>query len=460
MVGDCVGLFVEVLCKQNLDKISIKEFVDKDITIINTSQYAYRLLTSDEISDYDSGFNREYFNDLDYDSENECKMGESRLHLNDKNNSIILGGINCIYDYKCNLSYQDNLISFLKNELGVSWAKNASTSLGKNSLKIYDIYDKNNSSRNINLTFDNKKTRGVLKFKNKVYKFFVKCDNMHCRIEKPIRINDETNETKIYFEEQIFNLSIYKLQNDFDIEIINPRINERYAYWYFINLNKPGNFDSITTVLTSYGGIRNVPDIESSEKIKVANPSPEVNIRLNKLHLLRNEEFDIIYEIKYTTSPNINNTIYVNFPSLSDYYSFINKTSNDGLEHDCSVPIKLNGKNAANIKKTIKYYDSGEYYLPGIMINGEYFLFQKEKVLMDTRFERYAQFVTLIWGITAFFLKDLIFPPEEAKKTYIESKRKRYTRYARYVAILVLLFGFIILVIWFFRDQPLSNYLP
>jgi hypothetical protein len=291
------------------------------------------------------------------------------------------------------------------------------------------------------------------------------------------------------YEERIFNLSVYDLQNDFDIEIVNPRINERYAYWYFVKFKNPGNFKSTTTVLTSYdGGVRNVPDIESSLPIKIKNPSPDVNIRLNKLHLLKNEQFDIVYEIRYPIRPNSARKVNINFPQLNDYYSFVNKTNNTEFENDKSIPIRLDDTNSANISKTIKYKDSGEYYLPGITINGERFPFQKETLIVDTRFERYAQFVTLLSGIIAFFFKDFIFPQEKKKnkirvlnggKGQAGGKNDQFIFFGidlgifrklnnmlsgairsilesiRIPIIIGLLLGSVIIVYWFYNDSPI-----
>jgi hypothetical protein len=442
LVGDSVGVFIEVRCKQNLNAISIKEFVDSDLNIINTSKYAYRLVTSDEISDYEGRFNNDYFKD--YDPVIELNTRDGKIHPNDKN-QLIIGGSDCIYDYKRNINYQHNLMQFLGNRLRVSWAENASTILRENEL---NIYDRNNNSCNITISFDKKKEFATLKFKNDTYKFIIKCDSMHCPIEKPIQLGSKMNSTALYAKDVLFNFSIYNLQNDFDINIVNPRMNERYTYWYFVKLSKPGKFDAITNVLTSQGGFRNVPDIDSSMNIKVADPSPEVNVRLNKLHLLKNEEFDIVYQIRDATQLNNHKTVCINFPSENDYYSFVNKTSNGELEQDCSVRVRLNENNLVNIEKTLKYYDSGEYYLPGITINGEYFPFQKEKVIVSTRFETYAQFITLISGIIAFFLKDTLLQG----KAENESKTRRKIRY---LTILILILGIVILLFWFSMDKPI-----
>jgi hypothetical protein len=441
LVGDSVGVFVEILCKQNLDSISIKEFVDNDLNMINVSQYCYRLKTSDEISDYGSGFNKEYFKD------GHSKREEDKIHPDDMKR-LTIGGSNCIYDKGSNISYRDNLINFLSDDLGISWAKNARTDLRGNALIIADI---SNNSDNITLSIDEKKEYALLKFKNNIYKFFVKCESVHCPVKTYIDLDDEMNATERYALEKILNLTVYYLQNDFDIKIINPRMNERYTYWYFIKLNKPGNFDSNTAVLTSYGGVRNVPDVESSLKIKVSDPSPEVNIRLNKLNLLKKEKFNLIYEIKYPTRPNFNNTINVNFPRLNDYYSFINITHPNELEHDLLVPYKLDEENHVSIPKKVIYNDSGEYYLPEIMINGVLFPFQKDKVFIDTRFERYAQFITLIFAVAAFFFKDFFFPPKDVKDAQCEIMKS-----ARSVLIILSLISFVILVFWFLLDTPIS----
>lgn len=490
IVEDVVGVFIEVLCKQNLDEIHIKEFIENGPNIINISSNCYRLLTADEISDYEGGFNRGYFDN--YKREDKSEIGNNGIHDNDLN-SIKTYGSKCIYDLKNNINYQNNLVRFLREDLKITWAENASTNLNGSRL---NVYNKSNNLQNITIILDNKKEYATLKLANIRYKFLVKCEDINCPSGEPITLADELKVVDLYSKQKLINLSIYTLKDDFDIYIKNARANERYAYWYYVRLNRPGNYDSSTIALISYGGTRNIPYIDASIKIKVANSLPNVNIRFNKLHILKNEDFDVTYEIKYARYSINNNTIVYNFPNLNDYYTFVNKTSNDGEVLITPNSTKLNQKNEAKINKRIKYLDSGEYYPPGITLNGEYFPFGKEKVYVETRFEKYVQLVTLIFGIITFFLKDKIFPsgnPNEINKKdprnnrlsgrnwknhpiylsvkdfktaihLIVLKVERYFGYAPMninLYQLILALAFIIIIIWFILDRPLSFfYLP
>jgi hypothetical protein len=413
LVGDAIGIYVEVVCKHNLAQMRIKEFVENELNIINTSENCYKLVSADEISGYDGGLNVQYFND------NDLKEGFDADEKGIHEIPIDLKGSNRIFDLKNN-SYQYNLTRLLSDRFGVNWAENASASFSENQniLKIYN--NKTNIYDNITIYLDKDRKHGILHFETKTCNFFVDCNAYHCPSGELVDMRDECGAIGQYAKENITNLSIYTLKNDFDIVLKNPRANQRYAYWYYVLLNEPGIFDSSTILFSSYNDIRDVPDVENSVKIIVSKPRPTVNVRLNKLHVLRNETFNITYDIKYARHPGYDRIIPVGIPSLHDYYCILNENGDRENNH-CSFPLTLGENNEVSKTKTLKYFDVGEYYLPGITIDGEYFPFQDEKIYVESRFERYAQFVTLLMGIVTFIfkdmIKDLIFPSEDMKES-------------------------------------------
>jgi hypothetical protein len=467
LVGDAIGIYVEVVCKHNLAQMWIKEFVENELNIINTSEYCYKLVSADEISGYDGGLNVQYFNDNDLNGGFEAdEKGIDEIDRNPMN----LKGSNRIFDLKNN-SCQYNLNRFLSDRFGVIWAENASASFSKNQ-NILRIYNKTNAYDNITVYLDKDRKHGILNFENKNYKFFVDCNAYHCPSGEPVDMRDDCGAIGQYSEENITNLSIYTLKNDFDIVLKNPRANERYAYWYYVLLNEPGTFDSSTILFSSYNNVRDVPDVETSAKIIVSKPRPTVNIRLNKLHILRNETFNITYEIKYARHPGYDRNISASIPSLHDYYCLLNENGDRENNH-CSFPLTLSENNEASKTKTLKYFDIGEYYLPGITIDGEYFPFQDEKIYVESRFERYAQFVTLLMGIITFIfrdmIKDLIFPPNGYKKalTPIPGGVRRTNKNVlidiinKIVKFLPIAAPILIIIIiyWFISDKPLDLWL-
>ena len=474
LVGDTIGVYVEVLCKRNMNKVCIKEFAKNDIDILNISKYCYKLKTAEEIIEYEGRINKEYFEDID--SGNELKNGESKIHENDKF-PIKLDGSICIFDKKNRFNYKDNLTKFLKEFLSIPFADNVNATLNT-AEDILNLYNMSNSSQNISIYLDKKREHAILRFENTTYKFFVKCNDINCPSGESIPLSDDLCAISLLAKRIITNLSIYTIQKDFDIEINEPRANDRYVYWYYIKLDKPGNYEFSTIALTSYGNVRDIPDICISEKIRVSNPSPVVNIRLNKIHFLKNEEFNITYEIKYKCHNTINNIISVNFLNFTSYYSFLNKSSHDGIEHNFPIiPLGLDKKKGTNITRRLKYGDAGEYYLPVITINGEDFPFQNERVFVDTRFERYAQLVTLILGIIGFFMKDLIFPLRKSnEKDNGDPKSKQLSGNsskpdqavsdsdaminAKKIILIILAIIFIIIVYWFMIDKPFLYYFP
>jgi hypothetical protein len=108
--GDIVGFFVEI--KNNgidLNKIYIKESVDEGLEIVNISKNAYVLDNLDEISNYRTKLNKNYYSDIN-DSALNCsiKIDQDDL-LNIK--------MNCgDYLFNCNdtESNHENIARFLK----------------------------------------------------------------------------------------------------------------------------------------------------------------------------------------------------------------------------------------------------------------------------------------------------------------------------------------------------------
>jgi hypothetical protein len=445
-VGDDIGVFVEIRCKaQGLNSIKVKEFVSDNLNIINCSTYCYRLVSQEEIRDYMSRSNKEYFKSFYYDSKinNEKVHWSDRYYINMKPGYRILSWNNFSND-----TSKKSMENFLKDIINIPWGSHAEYKYLSSSPKnrsLY-IYNSNNASEKINLIFDASGKNAILQQNDLSY--ILKADSE----------------------------SLYGLNNEFDISIDKPRANERYVYWYFIESNKPGFYDSMTTIMSSGRAARDYLDVDFPIPINISYPKPEVSVGLKKLNLLRNEEVDIEYEIKFKEIQT-NITKRIEFSPISQFYVFIPK--NTTYSYGNQLSFNLSMVNISNpIDRTIKYPNDGEYNLPPIRIDGELYPFQTYSVIVETRFEKYGALIGLIFMLITFLMKDIlngiVFPSGKSKGSTSRSlpwsgiddqlalndarpsigKELIKTFKNNFRALVVLMIFIILPIYWIIFDQP------
>jgi hypothetical protein len=364
--GDIVGVFVEAKnMGQVLKHVAIKEFVDGDGDIINISKNCYILDTLDEISDYESRMNKDYYSDLD-DGSGNCNGSIHYIDLLD----IQMGNGDYLFDLINFKNYKNNIYKFTCKNFGTQWL-NLTINKTKDAQSIC-IKESFNSSKEINITLDRKREYAKFKLDNITYK---------CKFN---------------------NGNIYKLKNDFGININELGSKQRLAYWYYVKLNKPGDFDFSTIARYWINEISDFRDIDSSSKIKVTNPMPNVNTDINKLHLLNNEKIRLSYNITYLNRP-IDNIVKIELKKKS-YYTILEQSGPNYYTYPRDFSM---GK---YLDKTIEisYPNDGEYFLPEIIIDGINYPFTNEKVLVETKAQKNANLVAIIIGIILFLLGDLV----------------------------------------------------
>ncbi len=357
--GDILAIYVEIKnMGKELEHINIKEFVDDDLEIINTSNNAYILDTLDEISDYKSKINKLYYIDIN------CEENDNTDH-----SDILNIKMDC-KDYLFNWTYSRAnhcvIRDVLKEKMDLDWS-NITIDRLKDGENI--CIRNNNSSEKLNMVFDKKMNYAKLEYNNLVYK---------------IKVNST---------------AAFQLSNEFDIEIDNLDGKDRVVYWYYVKLRKPGDFHASTIFRYWVKQNSNFLDVDKFSEIKIIRPKPNVDIDINRINLLKNEdEVNITYKITYDDRP-IDNIINVDFIDKSTY--------NEIKQYGNNSFIYLRDFNVGKpITKTIKisYPFEGEYYPPEIIINGDVYPFTKEKIIVETRFGKYANLVALILAIVLFFI--------------------------------------------------------
>lgn len=358
--GDVVAIFVEVKnMGTKLKHITIKEYVDSRLDIISISKNAYILEELDEIANYRSQSENCYNQNMDTININGCDLLDIKMDFGD-------------YLFNHNLSdrSRNHVTQFLNENFDINWT-NITIHKSKDG-KILLIRNNQDPTKTVKVTFDVKKEYAKLEFNNITYKFRVDSRN------------------------------IYKLPNHFDIHIDTLERKDRIAYWYYIKLNEIGDFDASTIFRYWVEESSHFLDVDKFVTIRVVKPTLNVDVDINRLNLLKNEDsVNITYKITYMDRP-INNTVKLDFVKKSSYTE-IERYGPEMYIYPRDIHV------GEPFTKTIKisYPNEGEYFSPEIIINGEIFPFTKEKILVETRFGKYANLVALIMAIVLFFIGDL-----------------------------------------------------
>jgi hypothetical protein len=359
--GDVVAIFVEVKNMGiELKNINIKEYVGNGLSIINSSKNAYILKDQDEIVDYKCGSNKCYY----FDIENYTKECDSTEPIDIK---MDIGAY--LFNQNDSERNRNNVTKFLNDNFDINWT-NITIHKSKDT-KILRIRNNQDSSKEINITFDKKKKYAKLEFNNIACKF---------------RVNSQ---------------NIYKLSNDFDIPIDKLERKDRVAYWYYAKLDKIGDFDATTIFRYWVEENSHFLDVDKSVTINVVKPTINVDVDINRLNLLKNEDsVNITYKITYMNRP-IGNAVKLDFVKKSSYTE-IERYGPDTYVYPKDIHV------GEPFTKTIKisYPSEGEYFSHEIIINEDIYPFTKEKILVETRFGKYANLVALIMAIVLFFIGD------------------------------------------------------
>ena len=169
---------------------------------------------------------------------------------------------------------------------------------------------------------------------------------------------------------------------------------ERLIYCYSIRPKSAGTFLIDTIARTPY-----FTDIDEGTKLNVGKAGLyDVNIIPSKNKVFQKEPFQVYYTITYLGEGQTSATI--------NSESNINKSFN--YENAFNSKLNLSKYESGLVLANLSYTRKGSYTLPGIYIDGSYYV-EDKTIIVDSFFERYWQFfqvvlllVTIISSVFAF----------------------------------------------------------
>lgn len=420
-VGDIICILVEVIhnrrttedneqnIHRNIEDIYIQEAVDNDLDIINISKNCYKLYTLEDINSYKNNYN----------------CDSNYVYANEDNHIFDITTYKG--DYLCSIDnyskFNNNKFeNFLNTGLNINFGNNTTMDSGRN-WKIMNFDCQDNNSKNVTLNYNELSNEAYLSLDNSRY---------------DLKIVKKNSSEEI--------LDIYDVSNDFNIFIDKLMPKERIVYKYYVKPKKDGIFNALTTVRLSNAEYNDYPDIEYPMDIEILDVIPqfEVNLRLNKLHVLKSEKLNITYEIIYNKGCTDElDDVGIRLDDTKEFCKYISK-NNDTEDCNLSFHMPFIKGSPLKIQKYIRYGQDGVYSLPGIWINGEHFTFSDEKVLVDTKSQRYHEIIAVIIMLIGVIIGE-IYGENIRKST--ESHLKKWWQIVLIIATPIIVILFIYLYI-------------
>jgi hypothetical protein len=204
----------------------------------------------------------------------------------------------------------------------------------------------------------------------------------------------------------------------------NLSTRETLLFWYDIYPRKSGIFKTETLLRFYDSEHSKVHDLSYPIDIEVKQSTPkfEINPKPLKFQVYKwsrgsTNWLDIIYDITYmggSTEPTCNQvTIELDKP-LEGYFYYLNDKGkrDDYIAERSSFKdySSFNKFETKQIKLRVAYPNTGNYYLPGIWINGEHYTFKEEQILVDDWLSRNLNILSIwIASISLIFTAILLF---------------------------------------------------
>lgn len=177
---------------------------------------------------------------------------------------------------------------------------------------------------------------------------------------------------------------------------------ERLVYSYNVKPKRAGTFSTNTIARTAY-----FSDVDQKLDIDVNKAGLyEVSIIPSKGRVFQKETLQIYYTITYLGDGQTGSII-----------EFENETNKPfSYDSNFNTKVNLSKYESIMIPVDLTYTKKGSYTLPGIFIDGSYFI-EDKSILVDSFFERYWQFLQIIILIITIISSVFAFIKYSAEKT-------------------------------------------
>jgi hypothetical protein len=417
-------VFVEII--SNSDKnttLNIREFIDKNLSMLLPSLHGYVLSTPHDIALYKLGLLEELesnksikvdeqTNDIQFVSGGyRYNISKHKLYEINKLNDILAYSRNknviFIWSNKLNNSYLSNyteLYRFLESDLMISDIRNHA-----------GLIKCSNDSIEIKI---NGRLIILFKSKNKIIdnnSIILEYNNIttHLMCKYAIINKNSSNDTS-------YITYVYNINDIIAFDNVEIPPGSMFVYWYYVFPKSFGTFRTETISFSIADGSRGFHqeklDIENRPIFEVAPKALKSGMDINDILGL---EFSVVHLGGGPQSSSGN--IPVEFESNSDY-SFVNENGYPvnpncmkDFPKDVSVPINM----------FVKFKEKGIYSVPGIWINKRHYLSNKD-ITVDDRFERNKgllgslaiAFVALIVFVLGLIIRDLYLMEANYRKSW------------------------------------------
>jgi hypothetical protein len=415
-------IYVEISSNGNENTtINVREFVDKNLSMMLPSLHGYVLSTPQDISLYKLGL-------LD-----ELESNKS-IKVEERNKTIYFSSAGYLYPIAKYKLYEINrlndVLPYSRNKKPIfHWNKELRDANLSNYADLYSflesdlmVNDMGNSSGLISCDNDyvtiklNTYSINISKCNNKLIdnnSLLLEYNDITTHLRCNIKSNNSSNET-------FCNISVYNINDIIAFDNVTIPPGSMFVYWYYIVPKCFGTFQTETILFSNMGGSRGFHqrelDIENQPQFEVTPKVSESRIYIDDTLGL---EFSVVYLGGGPQSSSGN--LPVEFESDSDYF-FVNEEGNPinpnetvDFQKDVSIPIK----------RSIKFKHNGIITVPGIWINKRHHMSNKD-IIVDNYFSRYSGIMGSIFiglmAVIVFFLglviKDIILCDESCKMSW------------------------------------------
>lgn len=409
-------VYIEIISNNDRSvELDLREYVDRNLSLILPSLHGYVLTTPDEFSLYRSGILE------DLESTANAKINES------KNRVYFSSGIFRNYSIAKNNVYNINNLAKIKPysrnyDLVLVWNKslNGTSLSGQQNLSRFiesDLMINNNGTdsaqifffNNIDIEYKNKTNVFISRSRNELYNNSIML--RYGDVIAYLRSNEKYNSTDNSSSTYIYNV---KDIIAFDNVIIPP--GSLFVYWYYVIPRSYGTFKTNTVLFANTSGLKELSqkefEIENQPRFNVTPKISELSVDINSILALE-------YNVEYlgggpqSSSGNVS----LVFDNNSNY-NFVNKNG-DTVNPNCEMDFKKD--TSETINRFIKFRETGILSIPGIWINKKHYISSKEIVVDDWRrfFGKYGSVFIGSMALIVFFLgliiKDLLLCDENRR---------------------------------------------
>jgi hypothetical protein len=428
---------MEIISNNEKDaELDIREYIDKNLSIILPSLHGYVLTTPDEFSLYKSGI----LEKLESNEDIEIREHNNRIYfdLGDYTNySIGKSNIYEVNNLPTTLPYSGHSDAILY------WNKSLNNSglscllqpyLLVNNLRNYSeaiscACDRINISTDDGMVFLNRSSSKMDENSLILHHGDI-IAHLKCNASK-----EKGNSSPV---------CVYDVMDMLTFDNVTIPSGSLFVYWYYVVPRSYGTFHTETVTFTKINGLKEF----SQNELDIENqPVFRVEPKISKSCEYVNEILGLEYDIEYmgggpqSSSGNIS----IAFDEDPNYILVNEK----GKETTGNALMDFKMDTSESIKIYIKYKQKGEFSLPGIWINKRHYTFNRYVTIDDPLSRNPTLAGNIFAGIVALFLfiltlifKDIILYDQRDKRKWKRRIEKFWTKQRLLLSILV------ILIIW------------